>query len=263
MYTSNWKNIQISDSLKKIKGMISLKERALLYDIALNYFQNKGCIVDGGSFVGASTLCLGLGLKDKGIEKQTIHSYDKFIMTSGQHKNFVTLPSDEGRDLLEDFKTNTKEIETLIKIYQGDLLEQSPPQEKIEILFIDVAKTPRLNDYIVENFFSLLIPEHSLVVQQDYLWSRWNGWVHCTMEYLSEYFEIVDNTPSGSVVFLYTKEIPKQKLLNVFKDRTKEEIINLHQKAVDRFTIEEEKKYLLESQEHLLSIVDRPFLRSL
>lgn len=263
MYKSNWNNLKLAEPLKKIKGMLSLKERALLYDIALNYFQDKGCVVDGGSFIGASALCLGMGLKDKGINKQLIHCYDKFVMTSGQHKHFVNSVADEGKDLLEVFKTNTKEIETLIKVYQGDLLEQPPPQEKIEILFIDIAKTPRLNDYIVENFFSLLIPGHSLVVQQDYLWTKWNGWVHCTMEYLSEYFEKVDNTPSGCVVFLYTKEIPKEKLLRVFRSRSKEEIISLHQQAVDRFSIEEEKRYLLESQEHLLSIIDRPFLASL
>jgi hypothetical protein len=263
MYQSNWNNIKIPDSLKQIKGMISLKERALLYDIAVNYFQSKGCIVDGGCFLGASTLSLGIGLKDKGINKPTIHSYDKFIMTAGQHKRFVALPSDEGRNFLEDFQSNIEEIKSLVKIYQGDLLEQLPPEENIEILFIDVAKTPRLNDYIVESFFPLLIPNHSLVIQQDYLWTAWNGWVHCTMEYLSDYFEKVDNTPNGSVVFLYKKEIPKEKLVNVFKSRTKEEIITLHNQAVNRFPAEEHKKILLESQQHLLSIIDRPFLRLL
>jgi hypothetical protein len=263
MYKSNWNNIVIPDSLKQIKGMISLKERALLYDITLNYFQNKGCVVDGGSFIGASTLCLGMGLKNKGIDKQVIHSYDKYVMTSGQHKKFITSPDDEGRDFLEEFQTNIKEISSLVKIYQGDLLEQMPPEEKIEILFVDIAKTPRLNDYIVESFFPLLIPNHSLIIHQDYLWSAWNGWVHCTMEYLSDYFEKIDNTPSGSVVFLYKKEIPREKLINTFKGRTKEEIITLHKQAISKFTEEEHIKILSQSQEHLLSIIDKPFLRLL
>lgn len=41
--------------------MLSLEERRLLYWLAREYFAGIGAIVDGGSFVGGSTLALGEG----------------------------------------------------------------------------------------------------------------------------------------------------------------------------------------------------------
>jgi hypothetical protein len=57
-------------------------------------------------------------------------------------------------------------------------------------------------------FFPHLIPGRSLVIQQDYLYHHWVGWLHVTMEFYADYFEYVCDTEVNSVVFLNTRKIP-------------------------------------------------------
>lgn len=256
-YKSNWRKVELPETLKHVGGMTSHQEKQLLYDISVNYFKNVGCIVDAGCFSGGSTMCLGFGLKDK-ITKEVIHAYDTFIADEKMHKYHMPEGYKDGQDFLGIFKQNTQQISHLIKIYQGGIQTQPPPDKEIEILFVDIAKTPFVNDYIVEKFFSLLIPGRSLVIQQDYIWKSFNGWIHVTMEYLSDYFEIVDFTDNtGSVVFQLKKAIPKQKLKDVFFGRSREEAVYLQMQAIRKFRGNENQRYILnQSHENLVSIID-------
>jgi hypothetical protein len=76
------------------------------------------------------------------------------------------------------------------------------------------------------------------------------------MEYLSEYFEIVDFTPCNSVVFLNTKEIPKEKLKKVFQSMSYEQIFELHDKARNRFP-SKQQEILLKSRQQLAEILSK------
>ena len=97
-----------------------------------------------------------------------------------------------------------------------------------------------------------MIPGHSIVIQQDYIYTDWNGWLHVTMEYLSDYFEIVDLTEINSVAFLYKKQIPKDILqIEIFQNLDAKEIIRLQKKAISRFQ-GNQKKIMKKSREHLL-----------
>lgn len=246
-YKSNWHKVQLPETLKHVGGMTSFQEKHLLYDVSVNHFKNIGCIVDGGCFLGGSTMCLGVGLKDK-INTEIIHAYDNFIANNKQH-NETHMPKGykEGDSFLSLFKENIKEISHLVKIYNGNIIGQPPPDKNIEIFFVDIAKTPFINDYIVEHFFSLLIPGHSLVIHQDYIWCACNGWIHTTMEYLSDYFEVVDITDNtGTVVFQLKKAIPKEKLRNVFFGRSKDEAIYLQIQAIKKLKLNEKQRCVLD-----------------
>jgi len=73
-----------------------------------------------------------------------------------------------------------------------------------------VAKHWTVCDWVTWQFFPHLIPGRSLVVQQDYLYHHWVGWLHGTMEFYADCFEYVCDTGVNSVVFLNTKKVPVQ-----------------------------------------------------
>ena len=122
-------------------------------------------------------------------------------------------------------------------MHAGDVTKARLPDEDIEILFIDLAKHWTVNDYVVRAFFPKLIPGHSIVIQQDYLYHTWTGWLPVTMEQFSDYFEIVDHTEDNSVAFFYHTRIPPEKLqVDVIQSKTRGQIEDLANRAIARFS---------------------------
>lgn len=196
-------------------------ERQLLFYLAADYFADAGHIVDTGCLLGGSTLALGHGLlaweKRAGRKPvHGIHAYDLFTAQAWMFKKH--LPKDAyavGQDLLPGFTANIAPVARFVTAHPGDISQQKRPGGQIEILFVDVAKTPDLSDFVVREFFPALIPGHSLVIQQDYLYEGpAAAWLHITMEYYGEYFRMLTDTERNSVVFLYEREIPKDRLLD-------------------------------------------------
>jgi hypothetical protein len=67
------------------------------------------------------------------------------------------------------------------------------------------------------------------------------------MEYLSDYFEVVDITDNtGTVVFQLKKAIPKEKLRNVFFGRSKDEAIYLQIQAIKKLKLNEKQRCVLD-----------------
>jgi len=143
----------------------------------------------------------------------------------------------KGADFLPQFRANTAFIGDALEIRSGDITQTGPVPAPVEILFIDVAKTCRVNDWVVRHFFPALIPGHSLVIQQDYLWTGWNGWIHATMEHYSDHFEMLDHTESNSVVFRYVKPIPAGEIPeHLVETMSRSRILELQANAMSRFT---------------------------
>ncbi|MDQ6607806.1 MAG: hypothetical protein M3Z06_14825, partial [Actinomycetota bacterium] len=179
----------------------------LLYWLTASYFRGEGSIVDGGCFVGGSTVPLGEGLRAAG-RRGTIDVYDMFevepYMTDFYFKDTELRAGETFRPI---FDRNTGHLSELLRVHQGDLSQIGWSGHPIEILFIDFAKAWSLNDFIVENFFPSLIPGRSVVVQQDYVFAGC-PWLILTMEQLSGYFEPVAFAEYNSVVFLCTEPVP-------------------------------------------------------
>lgn len=197
--------------------MLIPDERKLLFYLASKYYTGGGAIIDGGCFLGGSTTALAAGL-EAWLERsgkpasQTIHSYDLFEVepwTIGVYFPPETPPGASFRHL---FNANVSRYAELIEVHPGDIRQYPWRGGPIEILFIDCAKHPTVCDFVTRNFFAALIPGHSIVIQQDYLYHTWTGWLQVTMEYYSDYFQILTDTTYNSVAFLYTRKIPDDRL---------------------------------------------------
>jgi hypothetical protein len=115
----------------------------------------------------------------------------------------------------------------------GDLLEQFwDPADRIEILFVDVAKTPLLNQHVFQQFFPALIPGESYLVQQDFFFDRL-PWIKVLMGYLADHFEWLGQVGPSSV-YRYVKQIPREMFdVDPYRDLPKKEQLRLHALAQD------------------------------
>ena len=116
----------------------------------------------------------------------------------------------------------------------GDLAKANWDEGLIEILFVDIAKSWSLNDVVIRRFFPQLIPDRSIVVQQDFVFGLC-PWVPVTMELFADYFEPVAFVDHNSVVYICraTPEIdPEPQPLH---DLPLERKLRLLDSAVQRF----------------------------
>lgn len=237
-----WRGVDLPTETAAAQTMLMKTEQQMLYALARDYFQNKGCIVDGGCFLGGSTLPLAHGLmkNDKFREtpkEKVIRSYDLFTVEPWTIGIYFPEGTPLDTSFQHIFEKNIKDIQHLVEVNAGDVTKAEIPGEPIEILFIDLAKHWTVSDFLVTNYFPLLIPGHSIVIQQDYLYHTWVGWLHVTMEVFADYFEIVDHTDDNSVAFFYHTEIPADLLKqNTIQNLTTVEIDELQTQAVNRFS---------------------------
>jgi len=193
--------------------MITEDESRFLYWLAKDYFSNTGLVIDLGPLAGGSTYALALGLSENRhkFSWPLIHSYDlwEFYQDWGRFfpgKQFAHLADIQGA-----FLENLGSLRRWVVPHKGDICKATWTGEAIEILFIDIAKTPEAMEHIVNEFYPSLIPGKSIVVHQDFICPEC-PWIHATQEYLSNYFELVDSPDGGSVCFRLTQSIPKNVL---------------------------------------------------
>jgi hypothetical protein len=107
------------------------------------------------------------------------------------------------------FDANVAPWSRHIDVREGDACAWGWSGEPIEVLFLDMVKTWRLNDLVLEQFLPCLIPGHSVIIQQDYLWG-YGPWIHMTMELLEPSVKILDSMSHGSVAYLLTAPVPTE-----------------------------------------------------
>jgi hypothetical protein len=197
--------------VRRHPGMISPEERYALYWLTLNYFRGEGVIVDAGCFLGASTACFGSALQARGFRpNKMVHSYDLGIVGSPNMARLAAMAA-EGREFKKGdsfgpaLAAVTSAYAEFVDFRLGDILEKIDEPDPIEILFIDVCKTPRINAVVTKATFSKLIPGRSIVVQQDYF-HDWLPWLHMTMGRFSEHFRYL-GAAGGSAFFRCEKSI--------------------------------------------------------
>lgn len=240
--------------------MLLRKEVQLLYTLGKDYFGNWGHIIDAGCFLGGSTVALAQGVLNNPTYQRNprhgvIHSYDQFAVESYTVPRFFPEGTPLGSSFEATYRKNIADVADLVDVCAGDICQYGRFDEPIEILFIDVAKHWVLNDFVVWAFFPALVPQQSVVIQQDYLYEHWNGWLLVTMEYFADYFEILDHTDRNSVVFGYTRRIPDSMLKrNVVQSMSLKEITDLCDRAIGRFS-GEQKQIMTKSREHLIGLL--------
>ena len=233
-----WKADVVPDP-RPVTTMLLAEERQLLYYLANQYAQDRGCIVDAGCFLGGSTTALALGVADRqkrsGLPLRTkIHSYDLFEAEEWTIGNLLPASFRPKESFRQQFDANIRDVASLIEVHAGDITATPWSGEPIEILFVDCAKHWTVCDFITQQFFRSLIPGHSILIQQDYIWEAWNAWIHITMEFYADYFRMLTYTPANSVVFLYERPIPSL-VPNLIGSMTADTKIELMRRARARF----------------------------
>jgi hypothetical protein len=198
--------------------MIGVDERRMLYTLAKDYFSDSGCIIDGGAYLGSSSLALGLGLKHRNFPKRKIiNAFDRFIMNEVYVQRYLDpgdplsrgiKPGDYARFI---YDRNTAAVSEYITVHDGDVTATPWSGQPIEILFVDISKSPDTNDYIITNWIPALLPEIGVLIQQDQVEQN-HVWIAITMEMLIDYFEFIDYTVNCSMVYRLKRAIPTRTL---------------------------------------------------
>ncbi len=251
---TDWRSTALPDVCRNVPTMLVPDELRLLHHLAKNVYRGEGAIVDAGSFLGGSTVALADGLRQNRAEGR-IHSFDRFEVEEWTRGIYFPETTPAGTSFRSQFEQNIAPYASSIEVHAGDICEQSWNGGPIEILFIDVAKHWQVCDWVVWQFFPHLIPGRSLVVQQDYLYHHWVGWLHVTMEFYADYFEYVCDTEVNSVVFRNTAAIPPSVLRrNTVESLTREERSALMDRAAARFE-GRKRELLVSAKAHFLELM--------
>jgi SAM-dependent methyltransferase len=237
----DWVGHEVPEEAARVPTMLTPDEIKLLHHLGEAYFSGAGCIVDCGCFLGGSTVALadgvGRNLARRGRPREkVIHSFDSFEVEEWTRPDFFPETTAAGASFRERFESNIAPYEDLVEVHAGDVRQQEWSGGPIEILFVDVAKHWTTCDWVTRELFPHLIPGRSIVVQQDYLYWTWTGWLHVTMELYAEHFEYVCDTGVNSVAFRYTNAIPPDALRRRTVESLKtEERAALMDRAADRW----------------------------
>ncbi|MEQ1687073.1 MAG: hypothetical protein ABL874_00690 [Sphingopyxis sp.] len=205
-----WKWRSVPSATTATATMLMDDELRLLAFLTERYYTGRGAIIDAGCFLGGSTLALASGLRTwlaaRGqAETQLIHSFDLFKVEDWTRGIYFDTATAAGTSTRARFDAATAAYAPLITVHEGDITADPWHGGPIEILFIDIAKHWTVCDFITEHYFPHLIPGHSVVVQQDYLYQNTTAWLHVTMEYYADEFEILCDTTYNSVAFRLAK----------------------------------------------------------
>ena len=237
-----WVHFTPPTDLSGPKGMVGPKERACYYWLGRNWLSGKGCIVDAGAFLGASTFCFAAGAADGGHRdfkgRPLIHAYDYFKVVDKYVGEAITRdfrPITSGDSYLDIFEAQTATYGDMISTHPGNFLSHQWQGDPIEILFIDIAKTANLNSHAIAQFFPHLIPGRSVLVQQDYF-HCWHPYIHIGMEYFDDEFELIDEyVPHQSRVWRLKKKIPAKKIVRMATyDFSKEDKLALLDRLIEK-----------------------------
>jgi hypothetical protein len=244
------REVELPEASENAAGMISNRERLLLYLLTKAHFDGSGFIIDAGMFLGASAVCLAEGLRDNPNcrkfasgpifgRMKPVQGYERGIIKAPKRTN-VNLEKRVGDftyKLGESFvpiiEKQTEKFQDLVGLNIGDFNQARwNIEDPIEICFIDLAKTPELNQHAFEVLFPAFIPGKTLLVQQDFFFDRL-PWIKVLMGYLDEHFEWLGQVGPSSI-YRYVKEIPHDKfLVDPYRSLSDKERIRLHKLSFD------------------------------
>jgi hypothetical protein len=232
-------NFDVPEQALAVPTMLSLRERQLLHWLARFHFTGRGRIVDGGCFLGGSTASLasGLAARGDGSWENTIVAYDMFRVENYTLQYYGDCFADKtiGASFRSSFERYIAPWSQHVEVKEGDASVAGWNGDPIEVLFLDFVKTWPMNDFVLEQFLPCLIPGHSVIIQQDYLWG-FGHWIHITMELLAPSVQLLDGMPYGSVAYLLTAPVPPEligaKLRDSLSPQRKRELMD---RAVERW----------------------------
>jgi hypothetical protein len=192
-----------------VDGMITDEERRALACFAKNIWDHgaprNGVIVDGGCYVGASTVALAEGLRHSSLPEPKRHgricSYDLFRTTPAMSEHYLKgsglKPGDSFQPI---FEKNISPYAAYIELHAGDIRQASMPAQPVAILFLDILWSWDCTNFVGSNLYPHLEPGRSLLIHQDFVYPFY-PWVILSMGQLTAFFDFAYNVQHSSVVF--------------------------------------------------------------
>jgi hypothetical protein len=218
----------VPEDVLNYPGMMSRREKGMLYWLAKTHYDGEGLIVDAGLFLGASTNALASGIKAgaAAVKAATaafkpINSYDTAVwvrsmnryLTGGSAKSKAVQDVLKGRaprpgeSFLPILKEMLAEHLELIDFRVGDIIETASADRPIEIVFYDCLKTAERDAAAFRGFAPQFVPGKTIVVQQDYFYEAAPD-LKVRQEFLAPYFSFL-GAEATSAVFRLEKSLPE------------------------------------------------------
>lgn len=264
--------LELDPRVRDAAGMLSANERKLLVALTRDRYRGSGAVIDGGSFFGSSTVALAAGLKRNpghaSLEMMAfpgakpIHAYELGVLPAPKGakappvRRFGDIEYRMGDSFLPILESNIAPDRELIDLHIGDLNDYVWDGSPIEICFIDVCKTIRLNAHVSAQFYPALIPGASMLINQDFFFDRL-PWIKVTMGYLADYFRWEGQVFTSSV-YSTVKAVPDDiARYDPFREGTLEDCLAYHD-AVAFTGLERKYAYYLDvSRGYLMALKGR------
>lgn len=265
-------NLVLSQRQSGAPGMLSYMERAMLAALTSKLYRGDGAIIDGGSFFGSSLVASASGLQTNpdfarmdfsGFpDARPLHGYELGFLPApasdkiDKNRVFHGTPYVLGESFVPILEKNVDPYKDLISLHIGDLNEEVWEGAPIEIAFIDVCKTMRLNAHVSKQFYPSMIGGNSVLINQDFFFDRL-PWIKVTMGYLRDYYRWEGQVFTSSI-YTSIKDVPQEVAdYDPFTQGSYEECLAYHD-AVAFPGIERKYEYFLElSRGYLMALKDR------
>lgn len=224
-------------------GMLSFAERAMLYQILRTTWQGNGAVIDGGSFFGSSLAASAQGMlagpalrtvtADQFPEGKPIHGYELGHLPApanpsvDRRREFGGVEYFLGDSFVHLLEQAVAPYRELVSLHIGDLNDFTWDGSPIEVAFIDVCKTARLNAHVSRQFYPSLIPEGSILINQDFFFDRL-PWIKVSMGHLKDYFRWEGQVFTSSVYSTLKAVPPDVAAYDPFLEASYEECLALH-----------------------------------
>ena len=245
------------------------RELAFCESYARECFSGEGRMVDLGCWYGATTFSLARGLTRNRRAKSSrlIEAFDLFVWRNAMDAvaDKIKMPRTyrDGESFYDDVLRLLEPYKEVVRLHQQDLLQYKPTESPVEFLFIDAMKSWPLAKKIVTDFFPLLIPGKSIVVQQDFiLHDPIAATNHLLMWRLRDHFEWLHQIPrSGSVAFVCKKQISANELPDLGPELSTREEIDQAYDYSRACVPEEESRAHIEATK-LLFLIERGYFEA-
>ncbi len=150
-------NLRTGFRLSAVNTHLTAHEKYTLYKLAK---RKRGVLVEVGSYIGASSLCLAAGMPTHGAVLYCVDTWENNAMTEG------------ARDTYQSFLANTKPLAHLIEPLRGTSGQIARSFDKsVDLLFIDADHSYDGVKTDVQSWFPKL-GRHAIVVFHDIGWAE-------------------------------------------------------------------------------------------
>lgn len=179
-------------------------------------------IVEVGSWLGAGTAQLALGLRERGTDQSvTLHSYDRWIANKSEIEKAeqkANISFSPNQDTLPWVMQALQPFGVGIKFVKGDIVVVNWAGGPISVYVDDAAKAPARFFHMLRTFGPSWVPSVTVLVLMDFhYWEKTGSEDHKCQKYfmdahLDHFAQIKDFRRASNAAFVYRKKLDFERL---------------------------------------------------